>query len=137
MSLVSPFTGWLRSALGVAEHEEADAVAHLPLHETRAAEAKLEHLVRALERAGESADRQVEVLDGLARALPTLTEQVTALTRQVSAMSDRATLLSAKLDQLVTLLAPLSVAERDVARVARVFRRRRHREEPGADVAEA
>jgi ABC-type transporter Mla subunit MlaD len=126
VSIVSPFTGWLRSALGVAEHEEAEAVAHTPLHETLAAEEKLDHLVHALQRAGESADRQVEVLDGLARSLPALTEQVTTLTAQVSAMSEHALALNRQLGALVRLLGPLADAERDLSRLGRVFRRRRH-----------
>jgi septal ring factor EnvC (AmiA/AmiB activator) len=125
MSIVSSFTGLLRSALGVAEHEEAQAVAHSPLHETLAAEQKLDHLAQALHRAADSADRQLELLDGLARSLPELTAQVTALTAQVSAMSERSLQLNRQLKELVRILGPLAQAERDFSRVGRLFRRRR------------
>jgi hypothetical protein len=135
VSILSSFTGPLRSLLGVAEHEEDEAVAHSPLHATIGAEEKLDHLAHALGNAAASADRQVEVLDGLARSLPTLTTQVTALTEQVTAMSEHALALNGKLDELVTLLAPIAGAERELSRVGRLFRRRRHREhEPAGEV---
>lgn len=122
MSILSPFTGLLRSALGVAEHEEAEVLAHSP---AARAEERLDRLGHALEGAAESADRQVELLDGVARALPTLTEQVTALTAQVNAMNQHAVSLNRQLEELVTLLAPLADAERDLSRFERLFRRRR------------
>jgi hypothetical protein len=135
VSILSSFTGPLRSLLGVAEHEEGEAVAHSPLHATIRAEEKLDHLAHALGNAAASADRQVEVLDHLARSLPVLTTEVTALTDQVTAMSEHALALNTQLEELVRLLAPIAGAERDVSRVARLFRRRRHREdEPVGEV---
>ena len=130
MSILSPFTGLLRSALGVAEHDEAEAAAHSPLHATLAAEGELEHLAHALGSAAESADRQVAILDGVARSLPSLTEQVTALTAKVSAMNEQSVELNRQLGELVKLLGPIADTERDFSRVERLFRRgRRHRDE--------
>ena len=128
MSILSPFTGLLRSALGVTEHEAAETVEHSPLQATVALEGEVERLAHALSRSAESADRQVEVLGGVARSLPALIEQVTALTAQAEG-------INARLDELMKLLSPVGGAERDVSRVERVFRRRRHRRDghPGDD----
>jgi hypothetical protein len=137
VSILSPFTGLLRSALGVAEHEEAEAAAHSPLHSPVAAEEELEHLVRALCSAAESADRQVQVLDGVARSLPALTDKVTALTAQVTAMNEQSVQLNRRLGELVELLGPIADAERDVSRIERLFRLgRRHRGEERPDQAQ-
>jgi hypothetical protein len=137
VSILSPFTGLLRSALGVAEHEETQAAAHSPLHSTIAAEEEVEHLVRALCSAAESADRQVEVLDGVARSLPALTDKVAALTEQVTAMNDQSVDLNRQLRELVKLLGPVAHAERDASRIERLFRRgRRHADEPPGDHAQ-
>ena len=132
MSIISPFTAALRSVLGVAEHEGVEAAERSPLHATVAAEETLDHLAGALARAGESADRQVELLDGVARALPALIEQVTALSAQVAAMNAHAVGLNQELEKLVTLLEPLADAERDVSRFERLFRRQRQRDDQHA-----
>ena len=137
MSILSPFTGLLRSALGVAEHEEMQAAAHSPLHSTIAAEEEVERLVGALCSAAESADRQVEVLDGVARSLPALTDKVTALTAQVTAMNEQSVDLNRQLGELVKLLGPMAHAERDASRIERLFRRgRRQPDEPPAEHAQ-
>ena len=130
MSILSPLTGMLRSALGVAEHEGTEALAHSPLHMTAEAEQDLDRLAHALHSAAESADRQVEVIDGLAQSLPALTAHVTQLTVQVDAMNEHAAGLTRQLEDLSTLLAPLADAEQEVSRIERLFRRgRRHRDD--------
>ena len=123
MSILSPFTGLLRSALGVAQHEGVEAVEHSPLHATVALEEKLDHLARALHRAADAADRQVEVLDGVGRSLPALTDKLTAL-------NEHAVGLNQELDELVKLLTPVADAQRDVSRVERLLRRSRHQDDP-------
>ena len=132
MSILSPLIDPLRSALGVARHEGAEAVEHSPLHATVALEEKLDHLARALHRTSESADRQVEVLDEVVRSLPALTERVTVLSGQVAAMNDRAQGLNQELDELVKVLEPLTDTERDVSRVSHLFHRHPHRDHPHA-----
>jgi ABC-type transporter Mla subunit MlaD len=121
VSLLSPFTDLLRSALGVAEQEQGDLLAHSP---AARAEEKLDRLGHVLQGAAQSAERQVELLDGVARALPALTEEVSALTAQVNAMNEQAVSLTRQLEELIALLAPLADAERDVSRIERLFRRR-------------
>lgn len=132
MSILSPFTGLLRSGLGIAQHEGTDAAVHSPLRTAVTLEEKFDHLTHALQHAAETADRQVQVGGAVARSVPALTEQVTALGAQVSALNDRAEGLNRQLDELVKLLAPVADAERDVTRVGRIFRRRHHHDGPHA-----
>ncbi|MGZ6574203.1 MAG: hypothetical protein ACXVHJ_24555 [Solirubrobacteraceae bacterium] len=136
MSILSPFTDLLRSALGVAEHGGAETVEHSPLHATVELEEKLDHLARALYRAAESAERQVELLDGVIQLVPALMEQVTAMNAQAKVMNEQAAVMNEQagmmneqakvmireLDELVKLLAPLSDAEGGVSRVEHLFR---------------
>jgi hypothetical protein len=68
--------------------------------------------VQAIHRASDSIDRHVAVIEGLATSVGPLTESVNRLT---ATMAD-----------LVTILAPLAGAERDVGRVERLLRLRRH-----------
>jgi len=136
VSIFSPLTGLLRSALGVAEHGEAEAVEHSPLSTTAAAERDLDQLAHALHRAAESADRHVELLDRVAASLPALIAQLSELTGGVNAMNANATALNRQLEALVTELVPLAGAERDVSRVERLFRRRRRKEAPRAGEAQ-
>ena len=93
MSILSPFTDLLRSALGVAEHGGARAVEHAPLHATVAIEEKLDDLARVLYRAAESAERQVELLDGVIQLVPALIEQVTAMNAQAKVMNEQAAVI--------------------------------------------
>lgn len=73
------------------------------------------------------------MLDAVARSVPALNEHVTALGAQVTALNDQAEGLNRQLGEVVKLLAPLADAERDVSRVERMFRRRRHHDGPHAD----
>ena len=136
MSIFSPLTGLLRSALGVAEQGEVEAVEHSPLGTTAAAERDLDQLAHALHRAAESADRQVELLDGVAGSLPVLIAQLSELTARVNTMNDGVAALNRQLEGLVTLLVPLAGAERDASRVERLFRRRRRKDAPSAGEAQ-
>ena len=136
MSILSPFTDMLRSALGVAEHGGVEAVEHSPLHTAAALEEKLDDLARAVYRAAESAERQVELLGGVIELVPALIEQVTAMNaqakvmnaqaavmnEQAGAMNEQAKVMIRELGELVKLLAPLSDAEGGVSRVEQLFR---------------
>jgi hypothetical protein len=88
--------------LGGAEHEVAK---HSPVEEP------LHEAVAALHHAAESMDRHVEVLEGVAATLPAMTEALVALTEQ--------------LGEFLHLAAPLEAAEREVAGLGHLFRRRR------------
>jgi hypothetical protein len=88
--------------LGGAEHEvEKHSPVEEPLHEA----------VAALHHAAESMDRHVEVLEAVAATLPAMTEALVALTEQ--------------LGEFLQLAAPLEAAEREVAGLGHLFRRRR------------
>ena len=90
--------------LGGAEHEvEAHTPVEQPLHEA----------VAALHHAAESMDRHVEVLEDVAATLPAMTEALVKLTEQ--------------LGEFLHLAAPLEAAEREVAGLGHLFRRR-HRQ---------
>jgi len=101
----------LRLVVG-AEHEvEAHTPIEQPLHEA----------ITALHHAAESMDRHVEVLEGLAATLPALTGALVQLTEQ--------------LGEVLRLAAPLEAAEREVAGIGHLFRRRRHEALPPAQAA--
>jgi hypothetical protein len=88
--------------LGGAEHEvEKHSPVEEPLHEA----------VAALHHAAESMDRHVEVLEAVAATLPELTGALVKLTDQLS--------------EVLRLARPLEAAEREVAGIGRLFRRRR------------
>jgi hypothetical protein len=88
--------------LGGAEHEvEAHTPVEEPLHEA----------VAALHHAAESMDRHVVVLEEVAATLPAMTEALVKLTEQ--------------LGEFLALAAPLETAEREVAGLGHLFRRRR------------
>jgi phage-related minor tail protein len=76
------------------------------------AEREIVETAEAMRRAAASIEHHVEVVEGLATAVGPLTESVNHLT---STMSD-----------LVTLLAPMAAAEREVATVRRFFGFHRH-----------
>jgi hypothetical protein len=97
-----------QTLLGGAEHE---AEAHSPI------EAPLHEAVAAIHRAADSLDRQVDVLDGVAATLPSLTEALVKLTEQ--------------LGEVLHLAAPLEAAEREVAGIGHLFRRRQHAADTG------
>jgi hypothetical protein len=89
--------------LGGAEHEVEE---HTP------AEAPLKEAIAALHHAAESMDRHVEVMEGVAATLPELTGALVKLTEQ--------------LGEMLHLAAPLEAAEREVAGLGHLFRRRHH-----------
>ena len=93
--------------LGGAEHEvEKHSPVEEPLHEA----------VAALHHAAESMDRHVEVLEAVAATLPELTGALVKLTDQLS--------------EVLRLARPLEAAEREVAGIGRLFRRRRRTPTP-------
>jgi hypothetical protein len=96
----------VRSVLGVAEQEAAKPVG--------AIEHEILEAVRAIHRVADALEHQVQTVDGLAAAVPTLTRSVNNLNETMTA--------------LVTLLAPMAAAEREVQHVERFlgFRRRKH-----------
>ncbi|MGA3360417.1 MAG: hypothetical protein ABSD82_00115 [Solirubrobacteraceae bacterium] len=90
--------------LGGAEHEvEEHTPVEQPLHEA----------VAALHHAAESMDHHVEVLEAVAATLPELTGALVKLTEQ--------------LGEVLRMAAPLEAAEREVAGIGHLFRRRRSR----------
>jgi hypothetical protein len=103
----------LRSVLGIAERQVA-----APLEET---ERKIVEAAGAIQRATESIERHVEVVEGLATSVGPLTESVNRLTETMA--------------NLVTILGPLAAAEHEVQRAERLFglRRRRKTTEAPAD----
>lgn len=119
MALLDSVTGLLRSALGMAESEGSEALSHTPMQDARLAEEHLKELVGALHRAADSAEREVEVVEGLAHSLPPLTEAVTVLSGQIT--------------ELMAVLAPLAAVENRASRVEHLFGRRRHGDEPPPD----
>jgi phage-related minor tail protein len=101
----------LRSVLGVAEHEVVT-----PLR----AEHEIANTVQAVHRVADSIEHHIEVVEGLATSVGPLTESVNKLTKTM--------------DDLVKLLAPMAIAERDVqsveheaAKVERLFTFRRRK----------
>jgi hypothetical protein len=93
--------------LGGAEHEvEKHSPIEEPAHEA----------VAALHHAAESMDRHVEVLEAVAATLPELTGALVKLTDQLS--------------EVLRLARPLEAAEREVAGIGRLFRRRRRAPAP-------
>ena len=88
--------------LGGAEHEVEK---HSPIEE------QAHEAVAALHHAAESMDRHVEVLEAVAATLPELTGALVRLTEQLS--------------EVLRLARPLEAAEREVAGIGRLFRRRR------------
>ncbi len=101
----------LRSALGAAEHDLT-----VPLE---TAEREIIEAAGAIQRATESIERHVAVVEGLATSVGPLTNSVNQLT--------------ATMANLVTLLTPLAAAEREVQRVEGLFglrRRRRPMQQP-------
>jgi hypothetical protein len=103
----------LRQVLGAEAHEVSK-----PLEET---EHEVLDAVEAIHRTNESIDRHVAVIEGLASSVGPLTESVNQLT---ATMAD-----------LVTILAPLAGAERDVSHVERLLHLGRHERE-GAERTE-
>jgi DNA repair ATPase RecN len=100
--------------LGGAEHEvEKHSPVEEPLHEA----------IAAIHRAADSLDKHVEVLEAVAATLPALTDALVKLT--------------AELGEALHLAAPLEAAEREVAGIGHLFRRRHHAAEGAADTAEA
>jgi hypothetical protein len=108
--------GAVRSAIGAAEHVEAEVEHHSPL---AVEEHKLHDAVAALHRATDSLEKHVEVIETLASSLPPLTQSVTRLTDQIS--------------ELLHITAPLASAEREVGRLEHLFSRHRHEAESPGD----
>jgi|SRR5579862_1799925 len=100
----------IRWALGVGEHDVVEAV-----QESRDVESNMLDGVRAIENATASIERHVEVIEALATSVDPLRQSVDRLTETVQ--------------ELVSVLAPVAAAERDVERVGRLFGRRRHHEQ--------
>jgi hypothetical protein len=98
--------GALRSAIGAAEHVEADVETHSPA----GVEAKLDEMILVLHRTCESAEKHVEVVEALAQSLVPLTDSVSKLTDQINL--------------LLQVTAPLATAERDITRVQGIFHHR-------------
>jgi hypothetical protein len=108
----------IRSAIGAAEHVEAEVEHHSPV---AVEERKLHDAVAALHRATESLEKHVEVVETLAASLTPLTQSVTRLTDQIG--------------ELLRITAPLAAAEREVGRLEHLFGRHRH-EGPPPDAEE-
>ncbi len=106
------FTAPLRSLLGVAEQ---DAVRRSPLHEAAELQDRWEEAVSELHRAADSMERHVAVVETLAQSVPALTDSVNALVRE--------------LNGLLTVVAPIAGAEREVSRVEHLFGRRKRPDE--------
>jgi hypothetical protein len=98
----------IRSALGFAEHEAARPVA--------GAEHEIAQASSAAHRVADSIEHHIEVVEGLAASIGPLTESVSRLTETMA--------------ELVTLLAPMGAAEREVEHVERLFGFRRRRRPP-------
>jgi hypothetical protein len=98
--------------LGGAEHEVEQ---HSPV------EAPLKEAIAALHHAAESMDRHVEVLEAVAATLPELTGALVKLTEQ--------------LGEVLHMAAPLEAAEREVAGLGHLFRRRHRADGGGAALA--
>lgn len=105
-------TAPLRSLLGAAEQ---DVAKRSPLHEAGELERRLEEAASALHRAADSAERHVAVVETLAQSVPALTDSVTALVQE--------------LHGLLTVLAPIEGAEREISRVEHLFGRRKRSEQ--------
>ena len=84
-------------------------------------EDRLHEAISILHRTADSMEKHVEVLEGLASSLPALTDAVAKLSEQ--------------LGELLTLVAPLEAAEREVTGIGHLFHRRQHRTDAarGAD----
>ena len=105
-------TAPLRSLLGASEQ---DVVKRSPLHEAGELEGRLDEAVSALHRAADSMERHVAVVETLAQSVPALTDSVNALVRE--------------LNGLLTVVAPIEGAEREVSRVEHFFGRRKRSDE--------
>jgi hypothetical protein len=105
-----------RSALKLVGGAEHEVEQHSPV------EAPLKEAIAALHHAAESMDRHVEVLEAVAATLPELTGALVKLTEQ--------------LGEVLHMAAPLEAAEREVAGLGHLFRRR-HRGDGGPAVAAA
>lgn len=105
--VVKPLSSLLAGARTAVGDDLRDAAA-----EPHRLEERLGHLIRAVERSGESVERHIEVIERL---------------------SDSVTVLTGQLDALLTVIAPLAAAERDVQRVEGFFRRGSRRTRPSAD----
>src|SRR3954449_8214214 len=109
----------IRWALGVTEREVVESV-----HATRDIEANLLVAVRAIENATTSIEQHVAVIEGLATSIDPLRESVEGLT--------------ARMQDIVVLMAPMAAAEQEVHRMRHLFGRHRHddppppEEQPGA-----
>jgi phage-related minor tail protein len=97
----------IRWVLDATERDVVETV-----HETRDIEANMLGAVQAIENATASIERHVEVIETLATSVDPLRASV-----------DR---LSDTMQDLVTILAPMAAAEREVQRVGRFFGRHRH-----------
>jgi hypothetical protein len=100
--------GVMRSAIGAAEHVEADVRTDVEVHSPAQVEAKLDELIEVLHRNCESAERHVEVVESLADSLTPLADAVSRLTDQINV--------------LLQVTAPLAAVERDVERVRTIAR---------------
>ncbi len=109
--MFEPFTRPIRAVLGVTEHDIARSV-----HGARDIERSTLEAVEAIERATQSIERHVASLDTLAGSIDPLRDSV-----------DR---LSDTLAQVVTLLAPMGAAEREMSRLGHLFGRRRQADRP-------
>jgi hypothetical protein len=103
----------IQSVLGGTERDLVDSI-----KETHEVEANLLDAVHAIEKATDSIERHVEVIETLATSVDPLRASVDRLTDTLA--------------ELVTMMAPIEAAERDVQRVGRIFGRHRH-DEPPAD----
>jgi hypothetical protein len=101
----------LRSVLGAGEREMSK-----PLHEP---EHDLLDAVKAIERASDSIERHVEVIESLATSVGPLTDSVNKLT--------------ATMVDLVGMLAPVAEAEKDMEHAEHFLGFRRRRRETGSE----
>lgn len=113
MGLVDLALGPLRSVLGSVEQEAEEHVEQvLPVAEIAGIQEQILDGMNALRRAAESIEAHVAVVDQLGDALPPMTEAVTQL--------------SARLGELMEVLAPIAAMERDIERAERDVTRATH-----------
>jgi hypothetical protein len=111
--MFGPFDDLARAALKMIGGAEQEVEQHSGI------EQEVHEAVVALHRAADSMEKHVEVLEGVAATLPQLTAALVTLTEQ--------------LGEVLHMAAPLEAAEREVAGIGHLFRRRRG----GSDAAGA
>ncbi len=115
MSLLDAVTAPLRALLGDVEREVEKEV---PVHGIEQIQERILDTEQAIRSATESIADHVEAIETLAVSLPPLVVAVEALTAQLT--------------EITKVLAPVAVAEQDMAKVGRFLH---HRHDPPAEPA--